>query len=148
MPNDRTQKIEQLLQSFQAIKRKLGTHVAVAADETLRRITTSQWGVLRAVSQEERMTTKDIATHLCISSSAATQLVDVLVEHGHLQRFDHPEDRRSQYIQLSPGTKKQLNSLRKKHLTGLSEIFSILSDKELDQYIELSSRIAGHLTHS
>ena len=44
--------------------------------------------------------------------------------------------------------KKRMHGLRKSHLAGLSDVFSALSDDELEQYLRLSIKVADHLLHS
>ncbi len=142
--SSRTQHIEQLLESFQALKRKLGSKSAKVVGKSFSNITPAQWGVLRILSHKESVSTKDIATCLEISSSAATQLVDGLVENGYLKRKNNPTDRRSQYIEFSPKAKKQMHLWKKNHLKVWSEVFSALNEKELEQYLRLSMKVAHH----
>ena len=142
---NRTRQIEQLLENFQAIRRKLGS-TATLASPALRRITPAQWGVLRIIAHKDHVSIKDIAGQLAISSSAATQLVDDLTDNGHLKRSDNPDDRRSQYIALSGTAKKQMTLLRKGHLKRLSNVFSALNDQELEQYLRLSAKVAHSVT--
>lgn len=140
----RTQQIEKLMESFQTIKRKLFCKNSIAPNAALKHITPSQWGVLRIIEQKDKISIKEIACHLGISSSAATQLVDGLAENGHLKMHSNPDDRRSHYIELSANAKKHIHLLRKEHLKCLSEICSILSEAELEQYLFLSGKIADH----
>ncbi len=142
----RAQTLEQLLACFQTIKRKLSAKSAIASDAVLRRITHSQWGVLRIVAQKDHVSIKDIAHQLSITSSAATQLVDGLVEHGHLKRKNNPDDRRSQLMELSAKTKKQMHLLRKSHLKRIADTFSALDDKELEEYSRLSAKIVQYFS--
>ncbi len=143
MPS-RSELIERLQENFQSIRRKLMSKDMAKAHKDLCDITPSQWGVLRVIHKKERASTKELAAHLDISSSAATQLVDALVNHGHLKRSGNPDDRRSQYIELSPTTRKRMKVLRQAHLERLSEIFSALSDKELAAYLKLSDKVSRH----
>lgn len=142
----RSELIERLQENFQSIRRKLMSKDMAKAHKDLCDITPSQWGVLRVIHQKERVSTKELAAHLDISSSAATQLVDALVHNGHLKRSGNPDDGRSQYIELSPATHKRMKVLRRMHLERLSEIFSTLSDKELAAYLKLSDKVAQHVS--
>ncbi len=139
----RNQTIERLMESFQAIKRKLAPK-----NTGLRSITPSQWCVLRIVSMKDHASIKDIASQMNVSSSAATQLVDCLVEHGHLTRSNNPDDRRSQHIGLSASARKEMHQLRKAQSKRLAQLFSVLDDRELAQYLRLSTKIAGHVSPS
>jgi DNA-binding MarR family transcriptional regulator len=141
----RSELIEGLQESFQLIRRKLMSKDLMGAHKKLSSITPSQWGVLRVIHIRERVSTKELAAQLDISSSAATQLVDGLVENGNLKRSDNPADRRSQYIELSGAAKKHMKLMRKLYLKRLSELFSGLSDAELEQYLRLSTKVTGHI---
>lgn len=142
----RSELIERLQESFQLIRRKLMSKDLMSAHKELCGITPSQWGVLRVIHMRERVSTKELAAQLDISSSAATQLVDGLVENGNLKRSDNPDDRRSQYIELSGPAKKHMKLMRKLYLKRLSELFSGLSDAELEQYLRLCTKVASHNT--
>ncbi len=140
---DRTRQIERLLETFGAIKRKLASEHSAVNDKAFCNITHSQWGVLRMLMQKSPVTVKDIAAQLSITSSAATQLVDGLVENGHVRRVANPKDRRSLHIEFSPVSKKRMQTMRAAHLKRLSQMFSALSDKQLEQYLALNEKVAG-----
>ncbi len=142
----RSELIERLQENFQSIRRKLMSKDMAKAHKELCDITPSQWSVLRVIHKKERVSTKELAAHLDVTSSAATQLVDSLVASGHLKRSGNPDDGRSQYIELSPTTRKRMKVLRRMHLERLSEIFSALSDKELTAYLKLSDTVARNIS--
>lgn len=98
------------------------------------------------IARKNTVSIKDIAREFAISSSAATQLVDGLVNNGHVQRSTNPADRRSQRISLSATAKKQMQILRSSRLAHLTEIFSALKDDELEDYLSLSAKVARHVT--
>lgn len=145
MSSHRADQIGELAESFQAIKRKLGSKQLAAKEKHACTITPSQWTVLRTVMEWNRIGIKDIAQKLGISSSAATQLVDSLVQNGYLDRKQNPDDRRSLCIEISAKAKKQIHLLKKNRLQHLAEVFSVLSDKELEQYVQLNAKISAHI---
>lgn len=53
---------------------------------------------------EEPCTPKRLGEHLGISTSSTTSLLDRLEASGFLTRVPNPTDRRSSYVQLTPGT--------------------------------------------
>jgi DNA-binding MarR family transcriptional regulator len=44
----------------------------------------------------------DVANHLGISKQAASQLVELLVQRGYVERTQHPTDARSSVLSLTP----------------------------------------------
>lgn len=107
----------------------------------LPRITPSQWGVLMLIEQCGKSSVKDVAHALHISSSAATQLVDGLVESGYVEREKYAKDRRAVVLTLSKKTEKQVGKMKKQMSQKFLEIFEVLSDKEFTQYCALNKKI-------
>ncbi|MDZ4205613.1 MAG: MarR family transcriptional regulator, partial [Patescibacteria group bacterium] len=96
--NNRLQKLEELMESFQSFKKPLAFKGGLLK---MPRITPSQWMVLRIISQHNISTVKDISETLNISSSAATQLVDGLVHSRYVVRKVNKTDRRKVTLTLS-----------------------------------------------
>lgn len=57
-----------------------------------------------AAAREEPCTPKQLGEHLGITTSSTTSLLDRLEASGFLTRTPNPTDRRSSYVQLTPGT--------------------------------------------
>jgi DNA-binding MarR family transcriptional regulator len=102
-------------------------------------LTYSQWQVLNHVSKQKRISIKELAGLLDITSSAATQIVDGLVKKGFLVRERSCEDRRVQKITLSRKSFLQLEKSMKK----ICPIFEALDDQELSDYCRLTAKLAG-----
>ena len=84
---------------------------------------------------------KDIAKFLNVTSGAVTQFTDGLVEKKLVKREASLVDRRSVNIKLAGNVKKEFGRFKKKYLESASLAFSGLSDKELEQFIELAGKI-------
>jgi DNA-binding MarR family transcriptional regulator len=136
--------IEDLLQSMHAMRLKLMVGYS-AKKEML--ITPSQGFVLRFVAENKDVNVKAIARALHISSSAATQLIDGLVDKGYLVRTDNPADRRAITLSLSTKAKKLFKEFKKQGLQKMMQLFSILTDAELAQYASLNKKITSNLTN-
>ena len=141
--NKRKQKVEELIRNFQPLRHAMT--LPTTQYEGIPRITSSQWGVLMFVEQFGESTVKDVAKSLCISSSAATQLVDKLVTSGYVVREMHTQDRRAVTLTLSKKTKIRVNKMKKEVLQKFLKFFEVLNDKELDQYILLNKKIVERL---
>jgi DNA-binding MarR family transcriptional regulator len=140
---NRKQKIEELMENFQSLKRTMVFHATPSMK--IPRITPSQWGVLRFVLQRGESTVKDVAKALGITSSAATQLIDGLVINGYVTRGELTEDRRKVTLTLSNKTKKQVEKMKKQALQKFLKFFEVLNDKEFDQYILFNKKIVKKL---
>jgi DNA-binding MarR family transcriptional regulator len=137
----RRQKIEELMGEMQSLRRSMAFR-PLGLRKTPR-ITPSQWGVIRILGQKDGTTVKDVAHSLRISSSAATQLIDGLVDSGYVAREEHAEDRRRVTLTLSAKSRNQIEKMRKQGVEQFLKFFKALNDKEFDQYIRLSKKITG-----
>ena len=136
---NRKQKVKELLEGFHSLKRTM----IFRAPRTIKipRITPSQWGVLMFVEQNGKSSVKDVAKVLGITSSAATQLINGLVESAYIRREISKNDRRATTLTLSNRTKTQVGKMKKEGLKKFLEFFEVLNDKEFNQYILLNKKI-------
>lgn len=137
---NRRRLIETIFENFYAIRQKIASELNLSFDEM--QLTYSQWLVLNLVRKNKSINIKDLAELLDITSSAATQIVDGLVNKGLLSRKRSKTDRRVLEIAL---LKKSINQLRR-GMNKISPIFDMLDDDELLKFCELNSRISGKKT--
>jgi len=143
MNNDRKKLIEKILDNINAIKREIATEMHIFFNEIS--ITHPQWIVLHFVKKNRNINIKDLANLLDITSSAATQIVDSLVNKGLLLRRRNPDDRRTLKIELSEKSKNQFDSIKNKSFKILSSLFDVLGNDELSKYCELNNKIASEI---
>src|SRR3989344_4787070 len=128
--NNRLQKLEELMESFQAFKKP----VAIKGGSIkMPRITPSQWMVLRIIGQRNISTVKDISKTLNMSSSGATQLVDGLVHSHYVVRKINKTDRRKVTLTLSTKSTKDIKHMKKHMLQEMLSVFKVLNDREFEQ---------------
>ena len=111
------------------------------------RITPAQWGVLMCVGHGAKSTVKDVAGALSITSSAATQLIDGLVESGYVKRAEDLRDRRSVSLTLSKKTKRQVEAMKGAAILKFLKLFESFTDKEFELYCALSKKIVQASHH-
>lgn len=90
------------------------SHIAQAHGLTL-----AQTKVVLQVATHGQMTIGEIASRLAVSMPAASEIVDRLVDAGHLVRASDPSDRRRVLIDATPATMRvtdELNELRRVQL--------------------------------
>ena len=134
--------IEELLHSLHAMRRKLMVGYIEKKELT---ITHSQGFVLRFVAEHSLTNVKTIAEALHITSSAATQLIDGLVDKGYLLRTDSARDRRVISLSLSPKAKKMFKGFKEQGLQKMTELFNVLTDEELKAYAALNKKISDSI---
>ncbi len=137
--NNRKHIIEGLLQNMHAMRHKL---MVGYIDKKGGDITPSQGFVLRFVAKNDGTNIKVLSQTLHITSSAATQLVDSLVEKGYILRKENPADRRAITLTLSEKAQKLFKEFKEQCFDQMTDLFGALSDEELNQYAVLNQKIA------
>jgi len=136
---NRKKMVEEILQDFQSLKRKMVKDGQFSFPKF--HITPAQWHVLFIVKNHDGISLKEIARTLEITSSAATQLVDGLVESGFVIRENDTVDRRSLKIKLSKKHEKLVQEMRTKGMERISLLFSALNDEEISTFYKLFKKM-------
>ncbi len=129
--------IKNIFENLYIIRQRIASDMHLPLNEIP--LTYSQWQVLNHVAKNKSISIKDLAGLLDITSSAATQIVDGLVNKGLLTRKRSIKDRRVLEITLS---KKSVIHM-KRSMSKIFPIFDVLDDRELDQYCNMTARLAG-----
>ncbi len=104
--------------------------------------TRAQLGILFVVAQGKALSIKELAEQLCMTSSAATQLVDSLVQLALISRTEDADDRRKIRLILTKKGEKLLKEAREQRLKALTQILSPLTDNELKQLAVLQQKLS------
>lgn len=72
----------------------------------------------------------DIADHLDVSSAAASQMIERLVQQGLLERSEDPNDRRAKQIALSPAGRELMEESIEARVRWMAELTTVLSSEE------------------
>lgn len=142
---NRSQLIAELLYSFHTLRNITKTR-SLHIDQ-VSHITHSQWFVLTLIEHLKKASVKDVAESLDMSSSAATQLVDPLVQAGLVLRTEDSEDRRSVQLELSELGKKHISDTKEKRISEMAEIFDELTDSELQEFLRLHKKITSKFSN-
>jgi DNA-binding MarR family transcriptional regulator len=141
---DRRKLIEKSVESIYAIRNKIVSEMHLSFG--VLQITHSQWVVLRLIKMNGSISIKNLAGLLGTTSSATTQIVDILVSKELLFRKRNPDDRRVLKVALTEKSIVQFDSVKNKNFHTLSSLFDILDDEELLKYCELSSKITNSIS--
>jgi DNA-binding MarR family transcriptional regulator len=122
--------IEKISRSLNLIKGKCrlkDKHIAESLD-----ISCSELNCLKHFMCRERLSVKDLAERLNITSGGVTKVVGSLEEQGILRRDMDPDDRRGIIVSLTPEGNSLLEKLKANSAAYYSEILEGLNAKEIE----------------
>jgi DNA-binding MarR family transcriptional regulator len=102
-------------------------------------ITIGQMRALMAVGHGDGCTMTELASRLGIGVSAATGLVDRLVERGALERESDPSDRRVVRVRMSPAGLRAGQEWYAAQVLHMGEALRALSDKDVHRVAEATN---------
>ena len=97
------------------------------------------------VAQVVSITPKDLAAYLGMTTGAVTAISRRLVETDHLKRIDHPADRRSLYLELSPHGHEVMTEIHRDFTAMLADSTGALSADELERFTEALRTVGGEV---
>jgi len=103
---------------------------------------------LRALFRIARMvsmTPKDLATYLGMTTGAVTAISRRLVDMGLLHRIDHPGDRRSLYLELTPHGHDVMGEIHREFNDMLSASTAALDAAQLEAFTAALTSVAAEV---
>jgi len=94
------------------------------------------------------MTLGDLSKRMMVSNGNVTNLVERLVESGHLERFALPTDRRVQIVKLSQKGRNNFSRMAKAHEEWIAELFSGLSPDDIKDLTRTLGKLKGSIQAS
>jgi DNA-binding MarR family transcriptional regulator len=111
-------------------------------------LTPAQVKVLLQLGTHRQMTVGEIASGLTCSMPAASELVDRLVDAGHLVRASDPADRRRVLIAATPATEQISAHLRELREAQVRYALDQLEPEERPIFIKSLEALVAGLTHA
>ena len=136
---NKQQSIEELFNSIEQLRKLLQFQVQESYEE--RAATIMQFLTLTHIKDQSTSTVGDIAAHLKLSKSSATQLIERLVKIDLVKRIDDKEDRRIVRLSITLAGEKEIIRLRKKYLERLGKIFSRIPDQDLKEMTRIHNTL-------
>lgn len=102
----------------------------------------AQMGMLYLLSFHEQTNVNQTAVFLGVSKSAVTQLADSLETKGLIARHNDPKDRRVVHLSLTANGRQTMKKLARHKYDGVRAGIENLSDKELDQFYALITKMS------
>lgn len=93
----------------------------------------SMIGTLFHLSHRDHAGVTDLGEHLGVSSAAASQMLEHLVEEGLIQRTEDPDDRRMKKLSLTDKGSEVMKESVSARLGWLEELSASLSEEEKNQ---------------
>lgn len=103
-------------------------------------LTMSESLVLRQLRCQS-MTIAEVASYLSITHSAASRVIDRLVQAGYLSRTENPEDRRQKLLALTEQGAALMKDIEGKFTAGIETLASSLSAEEQEQFRGLIAKM-------
>ncbi|MBA3678650.1 MarR family transcriptional regulator [Candidatus Saccharibacteria bacterium] len=131
--------LQDYIESFHPFVRLIGSSVLCPSKQPY--IPKSQLLLLYMLYKQKQMTIKEIAQVMHSSSSAATQLVEHIVESGLAERVETGTDRRQVHVQLTADGMRQTIEYKESVLVRLADVFAHTSDESLEQIVRFQQSI-------
>jgi len=141
--DNRKRLIEKIIEDIYELRKRISSQMHVFFTEV--QLTHTQAIVLKLIKKRGIINIKELASFLGTSSSAATQLVNGLVNKELLMRKRNPHDRRTLKIELTDKAHRQFDVLKNRSSETLTSIFNILDDAELQKYFEINYKLLENM---
>lgn len=101
----------------------------------------TEFAVLELLYHKGDQPIQAIGKRILIASSSITYVVDKLVEKNLVKRRACPTDRRVTYAVITVEGKKLMEDIFPLHVEKIEEIFSVLTDEEIINLIDLLKKV-------
>ena len=139
---DRERLVDEILMLMPVLMRGIGRPDPVEMDEIASRgvpvdvhVSPGQVQILIVLSRGPH-SVGQLADVLGVSRSAATQLVDKLVEHGMVERRHDPQDRRVVLVDYVPGMREVARGITDSRRSRLAAALESLTDEEARAFLK------------
>lgn len=135
-----------LFEEMAGIKRAM--HSASAHLLSEYNLTRPQIEIIFVIAHQSRQTIGGLAHAMGVTNGAATQMIEVMVKRGIVERHPDKTDRRVIHVVLS-ATGKQLSlELRKRHGAFMTELLAGFASAELAQLVELMRKVHQQIEYN
>lgn len=131
--------LEQLFNTMSQLRKLLENQAQESHED--RTATMMQFSALKFLKDNKNSTVGDIAGHLRLSKSSATQLIERLVKVKLVQRIDDQEDRRLVRLVITSNGEQEIVNLRKRFMDKMSKIFTNVPDEDLKELVRIHTKL-------
>jgi MarR family 2-MHQ and catechol resistance regulon transcriptional repressor len=133
---------QRALKLWVVLARATSTVERQARDEVARHdLTLAEFGVLEALYHKGPMLAGEVQRRILVSSGGITWLVDRLVARGLVERRPCPEDRRANYVALTPAGTDFIRRVFPEHAAMITDVMEVLSAREQETMTRLLRKL-------
>lgn len=131
--------IEQLFNTMGQLRKLLASQTNESHQE--KAATIMQYSALKFLKNTKNSTVGDIAGHLKLSKSSATQLIERLVKADLVTRIQDQKDRRIVHLSITSVGEQKVIALKKKFMDKFSKILSKIPEEDLIELIRIHTNL-------
>lgn len=105
----------------------------------------AQAEVLFCIHHNSDIGSSELAKYLNITPSAATQLVDILVNSGIVDRISDNFDRRVTRLRLTVKGEGMMKQIMEDKMNKVSEVLSLLTENEIADFANILNKVSASL---
>ncbi|BBF45255.1 transcriptional regulator, MarR family [Lachnospiraceae bacterium KM106-2] len=109
-------------------------------------LTTSQWAVLKVLSEDGALTQAELAKKLHSDRATTGTVIDKLVGKELIKKEIHQFDRRAFVVTLCPETRALVASVTKQALATNHNVLRKFDEKEKELFMDFLERIVNNLS--
>lgn len=109
------------------------------------KLTISHLIILELLNEKSSSNMSELSKNLKLTMSATTSIIDKMRELKLIKRHHSEDDRRIVLVTLTKNGKMLISKISRDRLAVMKEIFSVLSEKEKELYLELIKKIYNSL---
>lgn len=131
------QYIDDLFNSLSSLKKLIESQRQESVEE--KAATMMHYSALTFLQNNKQNTVGDLATHLRLSKSSATQLIERLEKSNFVTRAIDSVDRRQIRVEITPEGKEKLTDFKKKFKEKIVKLFSHVPENDLKELARIHS---------
>lgn len=124
-----------MLRAFQS------TQDVIKQDMTKYGLNPTEFAVLELLYSKGEQQIQHIGKKILLSSSSMTYVIDKLEQKGHIERKPNATDRRVIFAHITEKGKKFMEEAFPLHEKMITELFSVLTEEELETVIPLVKKV-------
>ncbi len=136
---DKQRYIDQLFNTMWQLRKFIGTQNQESNEEKI--ATMMQFSALMFLKSNKNSSIGNLAGHLKLSKSSATQLIERMVKMGFIGKVNDKTDRRIIHIAITPTGEQNIIDLKKKVMDKMGKIFQKVPEKDLMELIRIHSNL-------
>lgn len=107
-----------------------------------------QYKILAMLMLKDNVSMSDLRENTLVSKQAVTGIVERLQKNDFVEKATDVNDRRIIRVKLTPKGREALEIAQPFRIRGNREVFSVLSDLEIDQLSAILNKLKSHLKNN